>query len=157
MARQFQGVESIAIVPETVKTQLRRTMVMGLPPVDLDKPTFYFEKVAEWDSHDTAGKPYDWTAAPDSEEEPDPVKVICAYEFFSPLGRTGAQFTEVGDMFASTVIFTFLKEDFVKVFGASSVTVGPRQSIWYFRFWEPMLALDGMEVYQAHFHAEDTK
>lgn len=132
-------------------------MVLGLPPVDADKPTFYWDREVNWDEHDREGKPWDWTKAPDTEIQRASVRPICAVEFFAPLGRTGAAFTEVGDFFNTTLIVTLLRTEFNQVFGASNMTIGPRHTMWWFRYWQPQLALGGLEVFMAHFQAEDTK
>lgn len=131
-------------------------MVLGLPTEDADKPTFYFDRNVTWADHDVEEQPWDWTSVPVSDTTATPVLPICAAEFFAPLGRSGAQFSEVGDMFPSTVVFTFMKQDFDTIFGASYATIGPTQTKWWFRYWKPVVGLDGFNVYQAHFQAEDT-
>lgn len=158
MAESHRGLNAIATVPSSVTTALRRTMVLGLPVQDAHRPTFYFDKVVDWAEHDSEDQPWDFTQAPDSESQQASVQPVCAYEFFSPLGRSGAQYTEVGDFFASTLVFTFVSAaDFAEVQGASHATVGPRSSRWFFRYWRPALGLGGIQVFQATFQAEDTE
>lgn len=132
-------------------------MVLGLPEDDVEKPTFYFKKVVFWTDHDAENNPWDWEQAPDTETQKDPVMPICAVEFFSPLGRSGAQHTEVGDFFPSTVIITFTETDLMEVVDSSYVTIGPAQTRWWFRYFRPAMGLGGLTVYQVHMQAEDTE
>jgi hypothetical protein len=157
MAESHGGLEAIAIIPSTVEQQLRRTMVFGLPEDDAEKPTFYFAKQVSWVEHDIEGKPWDWTTAPDTEVQPAPVKPICAYEFHSPLGRTGAQHSEVGDFFPSTVVVTLTETDLPGVVDSSYLIIGPANTRWWFRYFYPTVGLGGLSIYQAHFQAEDTE
>ncbi len=157
MATEHDGVTAIATIPSTVQDKLRQTMVLGLPEDDALKPTFYFERQVVWADHDVEDKPWDWITAPDTDTTAAPVTPICATEFFSPLGRSGAQFSEVGDFFPSTVIVTLMEPDYLLVRNSSYVTIGPAQSKWWFRYWKPTLGLGGITVYQAHFQAEDTE
>jgi hypothetical protein len=136
---------------------MRETMVLGLPEVDADKPTFYFERQVAWADHDSEDQPWDWDDAPASDVTPAATQPICAVEFFSPLGRSGAQYSEVGDFFPSTVIITFVgDDDFNEAVNASYVTIGPTQTKWFFRYYKPEMALGGIPVRQAHFQAKDT-
>jgi hypothetical protein len=157
MAESHGGLEAIAVIPSTVEEQLRRTMVLGLPQDDAEKPTFFFEKVVSWAEQDSEGRPWDWTTAPDSETQKASVKPICAYEFTAPLGRSGAQFSEVGDFFVSTVIITITETDLPDILDSSHVVIGPGSTRWWFRYFHPALGLGGLTVYQAHFQAEDTE
>lgn len=157
MAESHRGVDAIATVPDFVQDRLRETMVFGLPIADADKPTFYFERQVSWADQDSEDKPWDWTAAPATDTTAAPTQPICTFEFFSPLGRSGAQYSEVGDFYPSTVVITFVSEDdFLEAYGSTYVTIGPRATKWYFRYWKPELALGNMPVFQAHFQAEDT-
>lgn len=157
MAESHDGVTAIATIPSSLEETFRRTMVLGLPPNDADKPTFYFARQVTWADHDVEDQPWDWTAAPSTDSTPAPVTPICAYEFFSPLGRSGAEYSEVGDWFPSTVRFTFTETDFQKVVDSSYVIIGPRQTKWWFRYFMPAIGLGGLTIYQAHFQAENTE
>lgn len=155
MAEEHDGYESIAVIPtEMLRDVFRRTMVMGLPVEDAEKPTFYFRYVAEWERHDSENNPWDWQAAPDSEEQREPVQPICAYQFFSPLGRQGAFPTEVGDFSPSSLVVTMLEDEFEAVDGASYATVGPSNVRYFFRFWRPSYGLGDMTVYEVHMAAD---
>jgi hypothetical protein len=131
-------------------------MVLGLPEDDAEKPTFHFERQVTWADHDAEGQPWDWTAAPDTDATAPPIQPICAIEFHSPLGRSGAQHTEVGDFFPSTVIVTVTETDLAEIVDSSYVTIGPTGTRWWFRYFQPAVGLGGLTVYQAHFQAEDT-
>ncbi len=157
MATSHAGVQSIATIPSNVEGLLRQTMVFGLPEDDAVKPTFYFDRDVTWADHDVEGKPWDWTTVPATDTTPASVTPICAVEFFSPLGRSGAQFTEVGDFFPSTVIVTLTETDYLLVVNSSYVIIGPEQTKWWFRYWKPTLGLGGLSIYQAHFQAEETE
>jgi hypothetical protein len=155
VAESHDGVESIAVIPvDTIRDAIRATMVMGLPVEDVEKPTFYFRHEVEWASHDSEDNPWDWTDAPVSESQIAPVQPICAYEFFSPLGRQGAFATEAGDFNPTSLVVTMLEEEFVAVNGASYATAGPGNMRWYFRFWRPSYGLGDMTVYQVHLSAD---
>lgn len=156
MAETHGGLDAIATIPGSVEDALRWTMVLGLPAVEAERPTFYFDKVVSWAEHDAEGLPWDWAAAPDTETQKAAVQPICAYEFHAPLGRSGAQYTEAGDFFHSTVIFTFTATDLPGVLDASYVIIGPATTRWWFRYFHPSVGLGRLSVYQAHFQAEDT-
>lgn len=155
MADQHQGVESIAAFSvDTVREALNRTMVMGMSQVAADRPTFYFEPDNTWTEADYEGLPWDWTAAAATSSAKGSVQPICAVEFFSPLGRQGAVYTEVGEFNPTTAVFTFMDDQFNKVLGFSYVTVGNSTQKWFYRFWRPATGLSEMTVYQVHCVAE---
>lgn len=155
MAESHDGVDSIAVIPvDLIRDTLRQTMVMGLPVEDAEKPTFYFPLVAVWADHDSEQNPWDWTDAPMATAQRPSVQPICAFEFFSPLGRQGAFSTEVGDFNPTTLVVTMLEDEFEAVEGASYATVGPSNQRWYFRFWRPSYGLGDMTVYQVHLGAD---
>ena len=156
MAEEHAGVKSIASVPTVVEDRLRQTMVLGLPVADADKPTFYFDRQVTWADHDTEGNPWDWEATPATDDTPTSVQPICAYEFHAPLGRSGAQFSEVGDFFPSTLIVTFTETDYLLAVNSAYVTVGSSNTKYWFRYWLPAYGLANMTFYQAHFQAEDS-
>ncbi len=157
MAESFAGYDSIAVLnTDQLRETLRRTMVLGLPDSDTEKPTFYFERVVDFARHDQEGKPWDWTTAPLSEMQAAAVQPICAYEFFSPLGRQGGYSTEVGEFNPTTMIITMFEDEFTEVSGFSYVTVGPGDRRWYFRYWRPAYSINDMTVYQIHCVSEGT-
>lgn len=155
MADQHKGIESIAAIPaDTVRDAINATMVMGLPVVGADRPTFYFDADNAWTDADYEGLPWDWTDTPASSAEKGSVQPICAVEFFSPLGRQGAVYTEVGDFNPTTVLFTLMDDQFSSIVGFSYATVGNSSQKWYFRFWRPSVGLGEIQVYQVHCVAE---
>lgn len=155
MAESHGGFDAIAVLPEdNIRDRLRRTMVLGLPAVDAEKPTFVFEREVEWIRHDHEGSPWDWSLAPLAASLKASVQPICAYEFFSPLGRQGGFPTEVGDFNPTTVVFTMFEDEYNEVINSSYATVGPSGHRWYFRFWRPSYGLGGITVYQVHMVAE---
>lgn len=151
MAGSHGGFDSIAQPPvDRIREALRRTMVLGLPETESERPTFYFERVNTWDRFDSEGNPWDWTAAPVSSSQKAPVQPVCAYEFFSPLGRQGIHETEVGEFQPTTLVVTLLEDEFQEVSGFTYLTVGPGSQKWYFRYWRPAYSIADMTVYQIH-------
>ena len=149
MAESAGGFETIASFDtDAIRENLRRTMVMAMPTEEDDQPTFYFERDAEWDKHDREGSPWDWTVAPILETQPSPSQVLCAAEFFSPLGRQGAFYTEVGEFNPTTLVLTMFEDEFEEVYGFSYVTIGPSDQRWYFKFFRPAVGLNDLTVYQ---------
>lgn len=155
MAEQKGGFESIAAIDaDTLRELFKRTMVMGLPTATADQPTFYFDRVVTWADYDRDNKPWDWTTAPATETQKSPVSPICAYEFYAPLGRQGATYTEVGEFNPTTIVFTFTDDEYKKVVDSSYATIGPSDVKWWFRYYRPQVNLGSLGVYQVHFTAE---
>lgn len=154
MAEQKDGLSAIATIDAaSLRETFKRTMIFGLPSDEADQPTFFFEREVEWDDHDRAEEPWDWTAAPTTDEQPDPVKPICAYEFHAPLGRQNATFTEVGEFNPNTLIVTFTDDEFEKAKNSSYVMVGPSTQKFYFLYFQPGVALGALDIYQVTFQA----
>lgn len=155
MAESHDGVDAIAVLPvDDILLALRQTMVLGLPVEDDQKPTFVFAAEIEWAEHDTEGHPYVWTTPPSVEEITASVQPVCAYEFFSPLGRQGGFATEVGDFTPTTLVVTLFEDEWQTVRGFSYATVGPSDQRWFFRYWRPAYGLGGFTTYQIHCSAE---
>ena len=155
MAEQKGGFDAIATIDaDSLRETFKRTMVLGLPTATADQPTFVFERVVTWDDHDRANLPWDWTTAPLSETQKANVSPICAYEFFAPLGRQGATYTEVGEFNPTTVVFTFTDDEFLKAKDSSYATIGPSDQKWYFRYYRPQVNLGSLGIIQAHFVAQ---
>lgn len=158
MANKIGNISSIASIPtDNLRDIWRRTMVMGLPETEADRPTFYFERVVAWEDHDSADKPWDWTDAPLTDSTATAVRVICAYSFAAPFGRQGALFERSGEYNQSTLTITMFEEEFAAVTNSSHVTIGPGlERKWYFRYWKPASALNDLTIYEATFASEDT-
>jgi hypothetical protein len=151
MAEEIGGLSSIANIPaDDLRESLRRTMVMGMPETVADRPTFYFEGEQTYADADLEGSPWDWTDTPSSDTAKDPAQVLCAYEFFSPLGRQGAFLTEVGEFNPTTVVLTMFEDEFNTIYGFTYCTIGPSDQRWYFRFFKPSVGLGTLTVYQVH-------
>lgn len=149
MADTFQGVSAIAnIDADLLRSRLRQTMVLGMPPSDAEKPTFYFEREVDFAQHDNEGNPWDWEAAPVLTSVKPATQIICAYEFFEPLGRQAAHQTEVGEFNPTTLRVTLFEDEFVAVRGFSYVKVGVSEARWYFRHWTPVYGLGRLAVIQ---------
>lgn len=151
MAETIDGRRSIADIPTgDIRELLRATMVMGLPETESERPTFYWEDDKTWDREDMEGSPWDWTATPASDIQTGPKQVLCAYEYFSPLGRQGAFYTEVGEFNPTTLILTMFEEELQDAVGFSYVTIGPDDTKWFFRTWKPAVGLNDLTVYEVH-------
>lgn len=155
MAESHDGYDAIASINvDALRDTLRRTMVLGLPNEDSEKPTFFWERVVTWSDHDSENNPWDWTDAPLTESQPSPVAPIVAYEFFAPIGRQGTNVTEVGDFNFTSIIFTMFEDEFASVAGSSYATIGPSSKKFYFKYYRPAVALGGMTVYQVYYSAD---
>jgi len=151
VADTIGGISSIANIPTAaLRDTLRQTMVMGLPSTVSERPTFYFEGEKAYDDADLEGSPWDWTDTPTTDTGADPVQVLCAYEFFSPLGRQGAFLTEVGEFNPTTVVLTMFEDEFDQTYGFTYLEIGPSDQRWYFRFFKPAIGLNDLTVYQLH-------
>lgn len=155
MAESHDGFDSIAVInTDNLREVLRRTMVMGLPEEDSQKPTFYFERIVAWDEYDTENNPWEWDQAPIAETQQQPVRPICTYEFFAPLGRQGAHFTEVGDFNPTTLLVTVFEDELAQIWGSSHVEIGPSTLRWYFRYWRPAGGLNDLTIYQVTYNSD---
>jgi hypothetical protein len=151
MADSIAGRASIADIPTgDIREILRATMVMGLPEKQVDRPTFFFGDDKTWTREDMEGSPWDWTATPLVNVQNEPTQVLCAYEFFAPLGRQGAFLTEVGEFNPTTLVLTMFEDEFSSVLGFSYVTLGPDDTKWWFRHWKPAVGLNDLTVYEVH-------
>ncbi len=149
MADEIGGRTSIANIPtETIRETLRQTMVMALSTVVADRPTFVFEGEQDYQYEDREGSPWDWTDSATADSSKDSIQVLCAYEFFSPLGRQGAFLTEVGEFNPSTVVITMFEDEFAAIQGFTYVNIGPSIQSFYFRFYKPSVSLNDLTVYQ---------
>lgn len=163
MAESHAGFDSIATLNvDDIREKLRRTMVMGLPNVEADRPTFFFQRDMVWADHDREENPWVWTDAPISDTTQATIQPICAYEFYSPLGRQGSFITEVGEFNPTTVVFSLFEDEYEAVQGFSYATIGPMDPEgnyrkWFFRYWRPASGLDGLTLYQIHCAAEGTE
>ena len=151
MASTIDGRPSIANIPTgVIRENLRATMVLGLPETVAERPTFFFEDDKTWTRQDMEGSPWDWTACPPALVQKSSVQVLCAYEFFAPLGRQGAFLTEVGEFNPTTLVLTMFEEEHDEVDGFNFVTVGPDDTKWWFRTWKPAVSLNDLTVYEVH-------
>ena len=151
MAEAINGRSSIASIPTaSLRETLRQTMVMGMPATASERPTFYFEGEKTFAGADLEGSPWDWTDVPTLDTSAAPIQALCAYEFFSPLGRQGSFLTEVGEFNPTTVVLTMFEDEFAAVYGFTYVTIGPSNQRWYFRFFKPAISLNDLTVYEVH-------
>lgn len=108
--------------PADFRTNIRATMVMGLPPVLADQPQFIFATVPNTVSGvpaDSEHVPFDLTQTVGS-STPTPVRVPCAVEFSDEV----AEFTNAGVAVPARVKLTFLDVDYELVRGYKLVKIG---------------------------------
>lgn len=123
-------------------------MQTGLPPAEEEKPTFEFpSQLVYTGSGDEEGVPFD-PAVPVEKFQPQPVKVLCAVEYFHDEG----QLTNLGIHGATRIRVTVLDEDFALIEGCRSCVIkGDR---YFFRSIEPPGGLFDVGYYLLHFSAE---
>lgn len=139
-------------VAAEVREQLRTAMTVGLPNVVAQRPTFRFTPTKTYASADTAGRPWDWTAAPtatDPDPVREPVQVPCAFE----VGGQAVEYRALGALNPSEVTLTLLDEDWAQVEGFTEVDLGGNAYI--FDHVDPPLALFDMDVMQVVVRARD--
>lgn len=122
-----------------------------------EQPTFYFEGEQTFDDADLEGSPWNWTDTPSVDTAKGPLQILCAVEFFAPLGRQGAFSTEVGEFNPNTVVLTMFEDEFSEAYGFTYLTIGPSDQRYYFRFYKPAVGLNDLTVYQLHCVATGTE
>ena len=157
MADKIGGIDSIAVIPTSdLRDILRRTMVLGTPEDVAERPTFYFEGQQTYVDADLEGSPWDWTDTPSADSSKATAQILCAVEFFAPLGRQGSFATEVGEFNPNTVVLTMFEDEFDAAYGFTYVMFGPSDQRFYFRFYKPAVGLNDLTVYQLHCVATGT-
>jgi hypothetical protein len=158
MADSIGGIDSIAVIDTaTLRGILRQTMVLGTAEDVANRPTFYFEGEQAFDDADLEGSPWNWTDTPATDTSDSPLQILCAVEFFAPLGRQGAFSTEVGEFNPNTVVLTMFEDEFNVAYGFTYLTIGPSDQRYYFRFYKPAVGLNDLTVYQLHCVATGTE
>lgn len=134
---------------DEVRAGLRLAMSVGLPPVEVEQPTFFFARVASTNANaDEDEVPFDVTKrrtlAP-----PVSVRVPCAVEYFDNQGKI----ENFGIIVPSKIEITLLDQDYARVKGFEYVVVGGNK-YWYTRTAPPM-GLVSVGVYTIYCNAED--
>lgn len=112
--------------PDVFRTNIRNTMIMGLPVPTNERPTFYFPEVLTYASGtllDSEGRPIDPRVKP-TRTSPAPVQVPCAVEFASD--TTNDQ-NLAGTFWQSRASLTLLDTEYAQVVDAIEVDLATRR------------------------------
>lgn len=140
--------------PDNFRTQIRNTMIMGLPQTIAERPTFYSPAVTEWPTHypsgdpinfDDDGKPLDPSVRPVTHGGDVGIQVACAVEFKPTTGDTE---TIIGNFRDAAAVLTLLDTEYVIVAGCDTVDLGGVR--YYINFIGPPLGLGPVTVYQLY-------
>lgn len=133
------------------KAGIRLVMEMGLPGVEADQPTFYFDPGADYEPDDHAGAPMDWEVVPVDPGTPrDPVRVLCGISAAG--GPTGV--TRVGPFNADRYVLSFFEEEWAQIAGFEYVTLGQKR--FYPSKTLPPEGLFSVTTYKVEVEARDT-
>lgn len=132
---------------DNFRDKIRQTMLMGLPNVSADKPTFYFREVKTWPAGtvtDTEGSPLDPRIQP-TITSPEPVQVPCAVEF-----KTTRNDDEglAGSFHDTAATLTILDVDWELIKDAIEVTLNGER--YYISYESPVIALGPVDVHTVH-------
>lgn len=133
------------------RTNIRNTMLMGLPEDRALWPTFLWSVKRTYASQDPAGKPYNFSARPVTEVTHDPVRVPVAVEFAS--NTTLSENLPAGIVETTKVIVTILDEDYAEVKSADTIQMD--QSDYRISFVAPVVGLFDVTVYQLYCQTGD--
>lgn len=127
------------------------TMEMGLPSDASEKATFRFPAQQTFEKVDSAGHPFDYTAAPTTSTPEMDVQVPVAVQFEA---RPASSLdTNVGQFDSPRGTVTILDTDFPQVEGAELVVFkGAEYTIEY---WLPPTGLFDVTIYQCIITARD--
>ncbi len=127
-------------------------MVLGLPNLTADKPTFYWDTDKTFTKASPDGRPLDFTATPATSGTPqDPVQVPCAVELLDSSGSVIE--TPVGNFNADQARLTFFADAYELVADFDWCTLGDNRYNWDKRL--PTLALGLVDVIQVLVVAPD--
>lgn len=109
----------VNIPADKVREGLRLAMRVGLPEVEVDRPTFYLPLVSVATAEqDSEGVPFD-VASPVTIEQPAGVQVPCAYEEIARDGRD----VDFATVTPTRLKLTILDEDLAPVAGFVRVVI----------------------------------
>lgn len=136
---------------EQFRTQIRNTMIMGLPPTEAERPTFRWSVQREYAIKDDSGNPYNFSSAPLSVEAHEDVQVPCSVEFAA---RSAAAVSiPIGDIQNSKVVITVLDVDYEVVKSADQIVCNG--DLYNIDFVAPSVGLFSVTVYEIHATAYD--
>jgi hypothetical protein len=145
----------------TVRDALFNTMLMGMPERTDQRLTWYWKRDQTYVPDDPAGNPYDWTAAPVTDNPGNPalpdagedqsLQVPYALEFSAR--PAGSSTTVLGEIDTSRAEITLLDTDFEKIRTADYAVID--NSRYRIQFSSPPIGLFGLTVHTVYLEAED--
>jgi hypothetical protein len=136
------------------RTQIRNTMIKGLPADQTQWPTFYAPATETWPTtypdgspinFDDDGKPYDPDVRPLPMDDSVGIQVPCAVEFKA---TTTDDTTLVGNFRDTAAVLTILDTDYALVADAEIVLLGGMR--YYINYLAPPIGLAEVTVYQLY-------
>lgn len=140
--------------PDNFRTQIRNTMIMGLPGDPADWPTFYGSNVRAWPTtypngspiiFDDDGSPLDPTVAPLPASANVGIQVPCAVEFKA---TSADNLTLIGNFRDTSAVLTLLDTEYVKVKDAETVELARKR--YFINYTAPPMGLGPVTVYQMY-------
>lgn len=131
---------------------IRFAMTMGLPEDEQERVTFRWTPEKTYDVADPAGRPYSWTADPDTVVDRDDVRVPASIKFNSR-GSAGMDGTPVGEIESSHIEVQLLDEDYALVEGADQILLDG--STYLVKYVKPPEGLFEVTTYTIFAVAED--
>lgn len=132
-----------------VRAAFRLAMRVGSPNNSDHQVTFRWKGAKTYASSDPAGKPYDYTASPVTNETHPDVKVPAAVEYLQPASTE----LTAGEMDRLPAKLTLVDEDYEKVKGADVVVIGGME--FPIAFIEPPQGLVNVDIYNLHLGSPD--
>lgn len=132
-----------------VRAALRLAMRAGAPNNPDHQVTFRWKEVKTYASADPAGKPYDYSSSPVTDETHPDVKVPAAVEYLQPASTE----LTAGEMDRLPAKLTLLDEDYAQVEGAGTVLIGGME--FDIAFIEPPQGLATIDVVVVHLSSPD--
>lgn len=143
---------------DEVRSNLRDTMLLGLPNDPALRPIFHFPRIETFSPEDNGGQPLDWTQDPvtdtnDNPGEPRVVtcgsgtgQIVCTWEAGGGRGGTQSNETPFGDFDVERLVITILDVDRAKIDGFNKVVIGTQTFLPDFEL--PPVGLYEMTVHQ---------
>lgn len=132
------------------RSQIRSTMIMGLPTDTSERATFRWKDRDTFTQEDSSGAPFDWTSTPTTAVTHADVQVPVAVEF---LKRDQGVANAAGSFDMSRVVLTLLDVDHVQVATADIVLLGG--NTYDVLLIEPPIGLFSVTIYRWHVRARD--
>lgn len=141
---------------DAFRTGIRFAMSMGAPPVEGEQAAFLLPSTLVYNLPggggpayvDQEGVPFDPTTTV-TRTVPDPIKVLCAVEYFDAHGEP----TNFGVITPSRAVITLLDEEYEQI--KECIAVVLRGERFIYRSTEYPAGLFDVGVYTLHFTAED--